>query len=152
MEDKNKHNFVYPLIVMIIALVLSYTLDLVYYLLANYAKSTFTFLPVVLVASVFPIGIAVLVVSTTWFALTKMQPRSFAQLIYLLVGLLFQVFLLLSIRTLPSIWFRGTIIETFLEVVFSHGLIPFFNIMTAVLMLLGVIGLIRNPQEKKADK
>ena len=150
MEERNKHNIVCSMIVMIIVLVLSYSLDLVYYLLSNRAQATFTFLPLTFLASVLPFGIALLVTFITWFAITRTNPRTFTQFIYLIVGLLFQIILISSLRLFP-VWLRGTFIDKFIQIIFSHGLISFFSISTASLVILGVIGLLRNPQNKAVD-
>jgi len=150
MSDDNNCNFVYSMIVMIIVLGLSYSLDLFYFFLSNRAKVTFTFMPVVLVAAVFPFGIAALIALITWYAFTRTYPRSRAQLIYLLVGLLFQIFLISSVYSFP-IFLRGTFIDSFRQVVFSHGLLSNFSILSALLVILGVIGLVRSPQNKVVD-
>ncbi len=150
MPGDNKYNFVYSMTVIVIVLVLSYALDLVYYFLSNRAQATFIFMPVVFLASVLPFGIAALVALITWFAFTRTYPRSFTQLIYLIVGLLMQIFLISSFYLFP-VWLRGTLIDTFRQVVFSHGLLSFFSIVTALLVILGVIGLVKNPQRKVVD-
>jgi len=99
---------------------------------------------------VFPFGIAALIALITWFAFTRTHPRSLTQLIYLLVGLLFQIFLISSFYSFP-VWLRGTFINTFRQVVFSHGLLSYFSILSALLVILGVIGLVRSPQSKGVD-
>jgi hypothetical protein len=107
-------------------------------------------MPVVFIAAVFPFGIAALIALITWFAFTRTHPRSLAQLIYLLVGLLFQIFLISSFYSFP-VWLRGTFVDSFRQVVFSHGLLSYFSILSALLVILGVIGLVRSPQSKVVD-
>ena len=146
MSEKNNHNFIYSMIVMIFVLVLSYSLDFIYYSLLNQAQETITIIPVWLPISVIPFGIAALVALITWFSITRTNPRSPVQVTYLIVGLLFQSLLVSSHYFFPR-WLRGSIVDTFRQVVFSH-VPPFFSIVTALLLILGIIGLVRKPQSK----
>lgn len=150
MPRDNDHNFIYSMIVLIIVLVLSYSLDLFYFLLSNRAQATFTFRPIVFIAAVFPIVIASLIALITWFAFTRTHPRSLSQFIYLIVGLFFQIFLISSFFSFPA-WLRGTFIDTFRQVIFSYGLLSYFSILSALLLILGVIGLVRSPQSRVVD-
>ncbi|MDF1501284.1 MAG: hypothetical protein P1P76_12525, partial [Anaerolineales bacterium] len=135
----------------LLVLVLASALVLGYFFLANRIRETFTFLPVVLVATVFPLGISALVLFLAWFSFTRMHPRSAAFVIYFLVGLLFQVFLILSLRSFP-LGLRGTFIDSFRMVVFSHGLISNFLILSSSFTILGLVGLIRrNPGEADSN-
>jgi len=150
MEIKKKHNFIYSMIVMIVVLILSYAFDFLYYFLSNRAQATFTFMPIIFLALVFPFGIALLITFITWFTIGRTRPETSTQLIYLIVGLLFQIFLVSSLRVFP-IWLRGTFIDKFRQIVFSHGLISFYSIATASLVILGVIGLLRKPKNKAVE-
>ena len=142
MSSMKDRGFVSSMIVMFLVLSLAYALDLGYFFLANRIRETFTFLPVVLVATVFPLGISALVLFLTWYSFTRINPESAAFVIYFLVGLLFQAFLILSLRSFP-LEFRETPLDTFRIVVFSHGLISNFLILASSLTILGLVGLIR---------
>jgi hypothetical protein len=129
------------MIVLFLVLLLAYALDLGYLLLANRIRETFTFLPVA-TAALFPLGVSALVILISWFSFERMSPRSAASIVYFLVGLTFQLSLIFSLRSFP-VWLRGTFLESFRMVVFSHGLISNFLILSAAITILGLISLIR---------
>ena len=149
MSEKNNHNFTSSMIMMIFVLVFSYSIDLIYYSFLNRTRETILILPVLLPTLVIPFGIAALVALITWFSITMTHPRSSIQAIYLIVGLLFQILLASSLYFNP-LWLQGKFIDTIKLVIFSH-VPPFFSIATALLLILGVIGLVRKPHSRILD-
>ncbi len=129
-------------IAMILTLVLSFLLDLGYFFIASRARETFTYIPVVLIASLFPFGVAFLVLVLAWFSLNRPIPRTPTFLVYFLVGLITQLFLISYFLAFPA-WLRGTIVDAFMQVNYSHGLISNFSILSASLVIIGLVGLLK---------
>lgn len=146
MQAKFNRDLVSPMIMLFTVLLLAYALDLGYLLLANRIRETFTFLPVA-TAALFPLGVSALVILISWFSFEQISPRSAASIVYSLVGLIFQLSLIFSLRSFP-VWLRGTFLESFRMVVFSHGLISNFLILSAAITILGLINLIRRSPEE----
>ena len=142
MSDIKNRDQTLATIAMILTLVLSYLLDLGYFFIESRARETFTYIPVVLIASLFPFGVAFLVLVLAWFSLNRPIPRTPTFLVYFLVGLITQLFLVSYFLAFPA-WLRGTIVDAFMQVNYSHGLISNFSILSASLVIIGLVGLLK---------